>query len=857
MGKLYELVRKNVEELKQFEALQQTDFLASRKYDAVLKAYNNTRVLKAMTTSIDFQGKKIFGNAKNYSDYLNDNIEKGLYFFPYYSLEIDKPIDDYEKILNKFEASLNEEQIEAICEQFEQTKEKLFAKETHIYEQKIKDIKEEINLFPDNLITENEKKEIIKSLDFASDILIKKNGEHYHDKVIDIASKGRDIEAKKYEGQFIEKNNVSLDNLSELDKEQGITHVSPDDDKRNQLLKTFLNKKVTLSNDFKQKMLSLDRLVKENNILNNVVYGESAFKEYGFIDWFNKARELKDELNNYISSNETDPNKRIESLKNVSRVSNELKNITEKYNNVLDYIKDNFDLNKASLPTNIYSGRNKNTNDDVNFYFPDLPLPFDGENAPYGSILNGYSQIKAICNKGNITLEEFLNDPVDSFLNICKNEVEGIDNKLILSKDDNSLGKRMAHILIQPEKAYATISGLVNSTKCFDIINKMTDLDENTYDNMILTTIASHYISPLDHSNELMFGSFDVGSKNLKNLFALGDNEDNLFALSTKYLDKDFNYTDINAKYNQKINSLRNADPNLECTRIINILSDYFIERKNMYDDMAVGEGLNDPFKSGSIFSAAKEYFQDYLYENNIDLNKIRNNEVKKRLIDFVKNPVAVFAKEFNSERDIFVAKHHEDFDEFNAHFASAWDVLHKKEASEFVANFTEINSQGHGYNKGKKIETILNDNKGGIWERFIARSTSDEYKSLVDAITEATDKDSVRFGDLGPVKFYAKKYLEYKLRNKTINDISTVGKKRVEFCKTILKAFDELDDKYEIKINEPLVDLKSPLVKNDEIKEEEFQNKIKEHIEEKEEDIIEIKEKEIIEEKENIIDIK
>ena len=857
MGKLFELIKKNVEELKQYEALQQTNFLESINYDVVLKAYNNSRMIRALTSTIDFQGKKIFGSSKNYTDFLQNNIKKEIYYLPQYSLEMDNPLEDYEKILNKIEDNLSEEQIETICEQFEQTKDKLFAPATHIYDGKIKDIKDEISTIPNNLMDENEKKEIIKSLDFARDILIKKNGEHYLDKAIDIASKGRDNEAKKYSHEFAIKNNISFEGLPELDKEQGITHVSPDNAKKNNLLKPFLSKKITLSNEFKQKMLNLDRLVKDNNILNNVVYGESAFKEYGFIDWFNKARALKDELNQYINSDEADLEKRIDMLRNVSRASNELRVITDKYSNVLDFIKTNFDLNKVSVPANIYSGRNKNISDDINAYFPDFPEVFDGNNAPYGSILNGYSQIRAICNKGHITLEEFLDDPANSFLNICKNEVEEIDNKLILPRENNTLGKRMAHILVQPEKSYATISGLVNSAKCFDVINKITDFDEHTYDNMILTSIASHYISPLDHSNELMFGSFDAGLKNLKNLFALGDDEDNLFSLSTKYLDKDLNYRDLDTEYEQKISGMKNTDPNLECTRIMNTLTDYFIERKQLYDNKEVGEGFDDPFKSGSIFCAAKEYFQDYLYKNDIDLNKIRDSEVKKRLMGFVENPVQVFAKEFNFEHDIFVPKPHEDIDEFNAHFASVWDVLHKKDAKTFVDNFTLINNQGDGYNKGKNITTILDDNKGGIWERFIARSTSDEYKSLVEAIREATNKESIRYGDLGPVKFYAKKYLEHKLRNKTLNDLNTVGKKRVEFCKTILKAFDELDDKYEIKINEPLADIKDPLVKNDEIKKEEFQEQIKENIEEKNEEKIEdIKEDEIIVEKNNL-DIK
>ena len=96
-------------------------------------------------------------------------------------------------------------------------------------------------------------------------------------------------------------------------------------------------------------------------------------------------------------------------------------------------------------------------------------------------------------------------------------------------------------------------------------------------------------------------------------------------------------------------------------------------------------------------------------------------------------------------------------------------------------------------------------------------------------------------------MKFYAKKYLEYKLRNKTINDLSTTGKKRVEFCKTILKSLNELDDKYELKVNQPAVDLQEPgLNKQNDIQNQDFQDEIKDNLE-----------KEIIEDNKEIIEIK
>ena len=846
MGILYDLIKKDFEVIKEFRALQQSDFLASRNFNVVLNAYVSSIRLRNLAASVDSNGRKIFGSSKNYTDFIKQNVDEGLKGIPIYTIDTSEDLYDYEKYLNALEKHLNKDQIDGIINSFNRLNNKIFAESSHVYDEKIKEIKNDINSFNSNLLSDEEKKEISDSLDFANQVFIQKNGDYYHDRAIDISSNARDKLTDKHANEFQEKNNVSLDGLTEFEKERGIIYVSPKDEKRNNLLKPFLSKKIIISDDLKNKILSLDKIVKDNGILNNVINGESGSKEYGFMDWFIKARVLNEEMKKYISSKETDEAKKIESLRKINNATKDLKIITQKYNNVLNYIKENFDLNKVSIPSNLYSGRNKNASDDLKDYSPDFPEMFDGNNSPYSSILNGYSQLKALCNKGNITLEEFLEDPINAFLDIVKKTVKDVDNTVTLPREGNSLGKRMAHVLLQKEKLYGPINELVNSIRCFEVINKISDFDENTLDNMSKTLIASHYVSPLDHSSELMFLGYEAGIKNLQHLFALGDDTDNLLTVSNKYLNENFDYSNADERYDAKINSLANTDPNLECTRVINIISDYFIERKNMYNN-DLEHKLEDPYKSGYIFVAAKKYFLDYLYKNNIDLNKIRNRETKERLIEFTRNPVKTFYKEFDRSKDIFIPKHNESFDEYLKQFSNTWDNYHAKETNAFIDNFKVINKQGNGYNKGKAINTIIEDNKGGLWERYIARSTSDEYKSLVKAITDAQNKENICYGDLETVKFYAKKYLEYKLRNKTINDLSTTGKKRVEFCKTILKSLNELDDKYELKVNQPAVDLQEPgLNKQNDIQNQDFQDEIKDNLE-----------KEIIEDNKEIIEIK
>ena len=855
MGILYDLIKKDVEELKKFHALQQSDYLASRKFDIVLNAYINAHRIQNMAIAVDANGRKIFGSHENYVNFLNQNVEEGLKGIPVYTIDLSKNVADYEKYINELEKNLTKEQIDNVIKSFNKANNRTFDDPSHIYDEKIKDIKNEVKSFNNDLLSEDEKKEISDSLDFLNQTFILKNGDYYIDRVIDISSSARDKLTAKNVNQFHEKNNINLDGFTEFEKERGIIRISPSDIKRNNLLKPFLSKKLNLSDDYKNKILGLDKVIRDNNILNNIINGESGSKEYGFMDWFIKARTVNEDLKKYIDSKETDEAKRIEQLKNINNQTKELKALTEKYNNVLGYIKENFDLNKASIPSNVYSGRNKNASDEIKDFTPDFPEIFDGNTAPYSSILNGFSQIKAICNKGNITIEQFLNDPITEFLNICKKTVKDVDDTIALPREGNTLGKRMAHVLIQKEKLYIPVTEMVNSTKCLEAINKTTDFDENTLDDMSKTLIASHYISQLDHSASLVFGGFDVGTKNIKNLFALGDDTDNLLTVSSVYLDGNLDYSDVDARYNEKIKSLANVDPNLECTRIINIISDYFIERKKMYDE-DINHTNDDIFKSGMIFTAAKDYFLDYLYKNNIDLNKIREEQTKERLIEFRRNPVKTFYKEFDKNKDIFVQKHNESMNEYLKQFAETWDNEHNKATTKFLDDFREINNQGNGYNKGKSIDGIISDNKGGFWERYILHSTSDEYKSLVEAINDVKDKENICYGDLETVKFYAKKYLEYKLRNKSINDLGTTGKKRVEFCKTILKSLSDLDEKYEIKVNQPLNDITGPNLNNiHEEENNEFQNQIKENIEEVQEKIKD--DEEVIEKNDNTIEIK
>jgi hypothetical protein len=181
-------------------------------------------------------------------------------------------------------------------------------------------------------------------------------------------------------------------------------------------------------------------------------------------------------------------------------------------------------------------------------------------------------------------------------------------------------------------------------------------------------------------------------------------------------------------------------------------------------------------------------------------------------------------------------------------------------QCSEFIDSFNENNQKPNGFNANKNIDQILADNNGSKWELFF-KTTSPEYTALKDSVSAALDKNSPSYGDFRLTKFLAKKYLDYKLSGgKAENKLSETGRKRVEFCRSILKAFDELSEAYnEVSVNNSLEDIVEPnitRIDNDNSKIiENFQNDLKNDIRENDE-LIEENEKNEISfiEKEDII---
>ena len=123
------------------------------------------------------------------------------------------------------------------------------------------------------------------------------------------------------------------------------------------------------------------------------------------------------------------------------------------------------------------------------------------------------------------------------------------------------------------------------------------------------------------------------------------------------------------------------------------------------------------------MFVAAKEYFNDYIYENLIDIENVRgiSDRDRKLVKDFIKDPVKVFCEKYRDKANsIFITEKGESLAQYRVTAAQEWRRIHGHEIPEFVQRFNTKNNKPNGYNVGKDIARILRDNKGGIYERLV-----------------------------------------------------------------------------------------------------------------------------------------
>ena len=829
MGRLYDLIKDKYESLVNYQNSQENNYLDSMNFNNLYNVMLDTKYVSYVLSYINSHKQYFFGSIEAYKKFLQDNNDiftKNEITIPVFKLGdygiLNAKDYDASILFDRIEKAIGEKKTDELIEKYNDYVPPMLKDVIHPYKEVIDDIITDIDEYG---FSNEELSEYKESLIYANQELIEKQDDGEIDTIIDKLSLSRDNIVKNKIVEFGNENNLDGTKLKSCaDRSSSLTFNANTADKQ-ELLSNLLKYKPKYSEDFKKKILSLDEIVDKNGLLKNPQAGESDRKEYGFIDYFVKAGELKDLINNH--SKIDDFSDKIDSIKNINRCSKELKEISAKYDNVIDFTKENFDINEISLPGNVYSGRKFDySKDGLDYYVPNLPSKWDNQNAPYGVILNGYCQLKALSKHFNIPLKELINDPVKGYLDGVKKQFDEEDKQYLLKVDGNPLGKRIAHALIMDGNAY--LQNTMNYggfNRGLEFINTTMDKDDNMIDNMIVVQSGISLFQTYNHESKRLFNEKDYDS--IKNLFALGNETDNLFSVSNNYFDESMKRGSFAKTYDDKISSIKNVNPLNESRRVMETLKNYMGERKYIYDnkDTLFNKNkveLQEPFKPATLFVSAKLYFNDYLYKNNINLMTLGTKE-REEIFEFLNDPVKAFEKKYNKEANLLFKNDNgrmvESFDTLKQDFKIKFGELYKETGDNFVNKFNEINNNPNKLNRDKSIATIINDNKRSFIKRLFT-SSSKEYKALKKSVLSASDPNSPTYGDLNGSKMCAIKYLEHKLPvGVDFNSLSNNEKRRVEFCQTIIKACDEIEN--EKKIDNENV---SVIAKDN----PEFQNKLK-----------------------------
>ena len=820
MGKLFDFIKERYETIKKFDQLKREDFPKSRGYDIYRKAYIEYQLVGEVLSEINSKCKNFLGN--KFQNFINNNQDLDIDGNGIIIPDINQDLGDIEATLNKLEAELDENQINSIIESSENVIAKNTLKPLHIFAGPINKIKSDLEaLAPtDEELSVAEREEIIKSLDFANSVLVENRNDGINDDIIDSLS-----ELNKQERinlpEYAEKTGIQLKDIEAVDYGTNIISLTFNQAEEYDKFAPVMKQKLHFTEEYKNKIKALDNYISQKSIIKNPIFGETGYKEYAFLDWFSKADELKREIvKNYRLPNEQRAEK-IASYKKIITLKQELEGITNEYKDVLDYIKANFDGNKISFPGNVYSGRNFKLGDgELEDFHPNLPEMFDNENAGYGVLLNGYGQLKGYINYIGVSLDDFLDDPMKVYLNTCKMHGQQIDSTLTLPRNGNTLGKRMARALYQPDKKYDSLAGTFMGQRSIEFLINAQDYDDYKFDNRVTNNIMASFVTMLDHQSSNLFLVDPNENDEIKRLFAFGNDVDNLLSLSKHYRNFDTiasrNPDDFN--YDNRIHEMKDLNPALVCKNVLETLKDYLAERKYLYDHRDVFCGDNEiysrRFEPVRMIKAAKEYFEDFIYKNDINICKIRNDEDRELVIDFLCNPAEVLEIKYENEPNLVITGRNESLLKFHEDYGTKVRIEHQDDFNNFNTSFAENNQKPNGFNSNKNMMTILRDNEGSRWEKFFG-STSKEYKALVSALYAALGAESATRGDFKFVKYCAKKYLEHKLpAGKNEAKISETGRRRIEFCRTILNSFNELDDRFkEVSVNQPAVDIQEPNV--------------------------------------------
>lgn len=791
MGKLYELIRKDIEELKKYRQLETQDFNKSKTFNALYDIESHRYKVNWLLDAVSVVVRQNKSD-KEFSDIVDkyDGVRKDISIVPVnYSYEYKmNPILDYETLLDHIEESVSNEIVEKI-EAYYNTKKDYIQPVKKPLEAYVKAIL--LDMKDIKMMSDAEKEIATKYLNYAKDMLVEKQNNNI-DRLIDMVAQQRSAIADGKLEEWANKNGMDGYKAGVYDgKHEHVIGIGNDSAEERELFKPVLNMKPGYSKEYKNKLLELHKFLKAKAVLVDAQAGESGFKEYGFISYFNTASKINSLIDNQLKlDNEKD---KIENLYKISAEANKLQKIEREYDEILTYIKENFNLEDVSLCCNIYSGRQTQFNGKLNGFKPTLPEKWDNENAPYGVILNGYVQLMSLVEKAGSTLEDMINDPIGEYISGAKNNLDKITDSFSIKVDDAPLGKRIANTMFLTKYLVTSTYEYLTALRGIEFLNNQCEANEKTYDYIAASSIAITYAKRFVIQSDALFGSgINVDMDSLKNLFAFGNDFDNLFSLSKNYPTDLDNKGLIAKAYDAQIKSKASLNPVTECRKVLETCKDFFNEYKRLILENANNDCCIRP---GAILLAGREYFKDYLLKNNINPLDIKDDKERNEVLDFLKEPVDALYDKYRNNNDFFTPKGSRGLNNFSDLEYSYKECLYNK----YERNIEYFNTRmteniKNTENDNKNISRMFEDNKGGYLERRFS-TTSKEYNALKEAVEASLNSFSTSYGDFTMPKFYAEKYLAHKLpEGVDENNLKPNEKRRVQFCRSIIKTCNEID---------------------------------------------------------------
>ena len=797
MGYKQELLQK-INAIKDFMRAREENLDEALQVDKILQLYENVNQVS------DFIGyfnsprhaAEVFGSAEKRTEFMTKHqaLFHGEQIPTLHSngeANIDIPDVDFEAVFNAIEEDsiLDETALEAI---YNKTNPKI-----REFSLPLTDIVTSIKADADALFDEPVAKELKESLDFANGEMVQKLGKNLVDEAIETCSKVPMIHATDNFKQFVRDH--GMDENVVVNHDVGFRSINPAFFKPENVeaYKPFLSMEIQVDEGHQQKIKGLEDVINGQDLLQEASGGETGFKEYGLIDYFEKQRTLKKALTDHAKL-QTEDEKR-ESLIRIDRLAKETKDVIARYDKVLDYIKKNFDLDHIILPGNVYGGRPSSPTDgDVENWYPNLPPRYDFENAKAAVFLNGFNQLKAACQWGDVTVEEFLANPTKTYLKAAENLGRKEDANYYLPRgEENPLGKRLAHVLARPAASYGVFKGFnMTGGRAFEFVINTSPNQENQLHDTIVANVVKEYEILFNHNPDNLFGNqFDPQIDNIKNLFAFASQEDDLYKVSSAYRDKDGNAGQMYKNYDQALLTQATVPLEQQYRNLMGALRDFAIERKNINERLEQSVGLdadgNPPELSshslGTLLAAGREYFEDCMLANNLSVASIQDDALREEVTSFLIDPVGILMNNYVKAEDLSC----ESLGEVRQNFKAVYIGERGAEAKDFFQKFNQYNRKPNGYNTGKTFTECLDDNKGSWWERWRGK-TSKQYMTLQRIGREAVRQGSNIPGDNKALYSAAKAYKAYKLpEGRTFAQLNSTEKRRIEFCDSIIDAYE------------------------------------------------------------------